>query len=127
MAACKCGSGKSFKECCEPFIKGTTLPNSPEELLRSRYVAYATQKVEYIQATTHPDKLETFSLEGAKEWSKNTVWNKLEIDGCPKSDQVEFTAWYTEEGEEIRHHEVSTFKKKGDRWYFYDSKFPKLP
>ena len=126
MANCKCGSEKKYKECCEPFIKGVKLPQTPEELLRSRFVAYATQNIKYIEETTHKKKMDQFDYNGALEWSKTAQWEKLEILSFPKEDEIEFIAWYQDNGEPIRHHETSQFKKEGDRWFFYDSRFPNI-
>ena len=124
MANCKCGSGKKYQSCCEPFIKGTAIPQTPEELLRSRFVAYATQNIKYVEATTHTKKMNQFNYDDALEWSKTAKWDKLEIISFPKENEIEFVAWYQEDGEPVRHHETAQFKKEGDCWFFYDSRFP---
>ena len=124
MAKCKCGSTKSYKECCEPFIKGTSLPQTAEELLRSRFVAYAQGNIDYIAATTHADKKDEFSIEDAKEWAATTQWDRLEIVNKPSETEIEFIAWYKENGKPVRHQELSVFKKVDDAWFFFDSRFP---
>lgn len=124
MAKCKCGSGKSYKECCEPFIKGSALPQTAEELLRSRFVAYADKNVSYIEQTTHADKRSDFSLEDAQEWAETTQWDKLEILSTPSDTEIEFIAWYTENGTPVRHQELSVFKREENQWFFFDSRFP---
>jgi len=54
MENCKCCSGKAYKECCEPLITGSRKAETAEELLRSRYYAYATTEIDYIFNTIHP-------------------------------------------------------------------------
>ena len=49
---CPCCSDKSFLDCCQPFILGLKKPSSPEELMRSRYSAYANCEVDYLYNTT---------------------------------------------------------------------------
>ncbi|NDE82074.1 MAG: zinc chelation protein SecC, partial [Chlamydiia bacterium] len=50
---CPCGTGNSYKLCCEPFHQGQ-LPDSALQLMRSRYSAYALCLPAYIISTTHP-------------------------------------------------------------------------
>lgn len=38
---CVCGSQQTFALCCEPFIKQRKVATTPEQLMRSRYSAYA--------------------------------------------------------------------------------------
>ena len=50
---CPCMSGKSYAECCEPVIRGTRKAATPEELMRSRYSAYAKAEIDHIINSTH--------------------------------------------------------------------------
>jgi SEC-C motif-containing protein len=54
MQTCYCCSGKVFEECCRPILDGVRKASTAEELMRSRYSAYATASVEYILQTTSP-------------------------------------------------------------------------
>jgi SEC-C motif-containing protein len=122
---CPCGSNKNFGECCEPLIKGLRNADSAEELMCSRYTAYTLQNIDYILATTHKSKTAEMNVEEIKEWSRSTEWNKLEIVSLPKPNQVEFIAYYRDGTELKRHHELATFKKDGEKWFFLDAEFPK--
>ena len=53
-AACPCGSGKSYADCCQRYHKGE-LPQTAEALMRSRFVAYVNSDAGYVVETTHPD------------------------------------------------------------------------
>lgn len=124
---CPCGSNIDFKNCCEPFINGDTLPETAEALMRSRYTAYTMANINYIKKTLAPESQKDFDLEASKEWAANAQWLGLKIMSVKKGTStdtkgvVEFTATYKEGGKTLEHHEVSDFRKndKG-RWFFVD-------
>jgi SEC-C motif domain protein len=128
---CPCGSGKTYERCCEPFIRGEGHPETAEQLMRSRYSAYALQEIPYIHDTIHPDFREDWDEEGALKWSKSSVWNGLEIiqtkAGGPADDQgtVEFIARFSMEDDRLQHHELAAFEKVAGRWYFKDGEMVK--
>ena len=51
---CPCGSGDSLIHCCGPLHRGRLKAETAEQLMRSRYSAYALSEVDYLIAT-HPD------------------------------------------------------------------------
>jgi SEC-C motif-containing protein len=125
--ACPCGSGKTFSECCEPFIKGTKNPITAEELMRSRYTAFAVGEISYLRSSLAPEEQKGFDMKSTQEWSKKSKWLGLEImsvkKGGPsdKTGTVEFMAKYAIDGKNLDHHEVSQFRKSADgKWYFVD-------
>ncbi len=130
MEMCPCESGNSFEECCGPVIDGTVVPETAEKLLRSRFTAHVKTDVNYILQTTHESKREQHDEKSIRRWTKNTEWSKLEIidteDGGPDDDKgtVEFKAEYREKGEKRHHHEIATFMKTDEKWYFHDAEFP---
>ena len=128
MEQCPCGTGKTYAECCEPVIKGVRPAQSAEELMRSRYSAYAKVETDYIFETTHPKHREGYDVAGTKEWAESAEWQSLEIvsvKGGTEADttgEVEFIARYSEKGEPKVHHELALFKKEKDVWFFTDGK-----
>lgn len=50
---CACGSEKSYGKCCRRFHTAQSSPPLAEDLLRSRYSAYAYRLPSYIMKTTH--------------------------------------------------------------------------
>ena len=54
---CYCGSGIKFSQCCQPFIAGEKLTETPEQTMRSRYSAFILREYDYIKKTWHPDNL----------------------------------------------------------------------
>lgn len=125
---CPCGSDLPFEMCCKPLLGGERNAQTAEALMRSRYTAYTRAQVDYILATTHPERRGEYAETSIREWAENATWHSLEIQetvqGGPEDDcgEVEFVAYYTQDGIENRHHEKSEFRKKDDVWYFWDGK-----
>jgi len=126
MNTCPCGTGLAYEECCGPIIDGTQSASSAEQLMRSRYTAYAKQDIKYIYSSLHPKHREGFDEKVTRQWAKNSEWQNLEIvdtDGGGEDDTegtVEFIAMFTEGGLRKEHHELASFKKDEGRWYFVD-------
>lgn len=87
--------------------------------MRSRYSAYVKAAIPYLKETLAPESRGDFNEKEAKEWAKSAEWLNLEILSA-KGNSVEFNAKYKTQGKILEHHEVSTFRKDGDRWYFVD-------
>lgn len=124
---CPCQSGKNFNDCCEAFIEGIKFPQTAEELMRSRYTAYAKGNIAYIKKTLAPESQKDFDENASKAWAARAEWLGLEIMSTKKGQDgdktgiVEFTAKYREDGEVLEHHETSEFKKnKQGHWVFVD-------
>ncbi|MGE5400983.1 MAG: YchJ family protein [Ignavibacteriales bacterium] len=128
MEKCPCGSGKSYSKCCGALIKGERTAQTAEELMRSRYSAYVKQEIDYIYETTHPGHRDDFDREATKQWSEKSEWLGIEIvntsrGGAEDSEgEVEFIASFSQKGIKKDHHELSTFKKEDEKWYFEDGK-----
>lgn len=123
---CPCTSGREYQACCGPVIQGERLAQTAEELMRSRYSAYALGHVDWIVESQTPDGRQFVDRRATEEWSKRSQWHGLEIvetrDGGSDDVEgvVEFKARYTIQGEDITHHEIASFRKEDDRWYFVD-------
>lgn len=129
MTACNCQSGKNYTECCEPFHLKSKIPETAEQLMRSRYSAYTLVNIPYIVETTVPNQQKYLDQAAMKVWGENTKWAGLEIINylpslSKKHSQVEFKAFFdTEEGIQ-EHHELSLFVKIDNRWFFVDPTVP---
>lgn len=133
MDNCPCGSNKSFGECCEPFLNGTGNAPTAEALMRARYAAYATANIDFIERTIHSSTKSDFNRESARKWAEESLWQGLEIiktaSGTEQDSEgtVEFIAKYSQKGEEVKHHEISTFRKEGGVWTFVDGRISFQP
>jgi SEC-C motif-containing protein len=115
---CPCGSQKEYAQCCELYISGEKFAPTPEALMRSRYTAYVKGATQYLRNTLTPETRGEFKESDVKEWSK-AEWLGLEILNA-KGNTVEFQAKYRTDGKVYEHHEVSKFRKQGERWFFVD-------
>jgi SEC-C motif-containing protein len=123
---CPCGSGFDYGDCCEPYITGEKNAPTAEELMRSRYTAYVVHAIDYIMETFHEDLRGQQTFEGIKKWSEKSKWLGLKIisvDGgygsCLRGT-VRFEATYEMDNLHHVHHEIATFEKIDDRWFYMD-------
>ena len=120
---CPCCSGKLYEECCELFHSKKEFPKTAEELMRSRYAAFAIPNGDYLWETTLPNKRKFHHKTELENWGKENTWTKLEIIQSSEKE-VEFKAYFTDKfGQENIHHERSTFKKVDKKWYYVSGKF----
>lgn len=124
---CPCESNKEFNVCCEPFIKGTSHPETAEQLMRSRYTAYVLKDILYIKKTLARESQSDFDEKASIEWANRAEWKGLQILSVKhglaedKKGTVEFIAKYSEGGKTLEHHEVSEFKRNSQgQWVFVD-------
>jgi SEC-C motif-containing protein len=47
--SCYCGSQNSFESCCAPYINGFKKAPTALALMKSRYSAYASHQIIYLQ------------------------------------------------------------------------------
>ena len=125
--SCPCGTGKEYDSCCGAFHRGLAKPKTAEQLMRSRYSAYAKTQVEYVLLTTHPQMRKHHSAEAVRTWCTTSQWKKLEIVSNKRGQErdndgeVEFIAHYSMHGVDRTHRERSSFKKVDGVWFFYDA------
>src|SRR5262245_31375113 len=111
---CPCGSGLTYKKCCQVLHKGGKAA-SPEALMRSRYSAYALNLAAYIMQTTHPDGPQ-YNPDHAS-WKreielfcKNTRFAGLQILAA-QVDMVTFRAALFANQRDVSFMEVSLFRQ----------------
>lgn len=116
---CPCGSQQDYSQCCEPYILGRKNAPTPEALMRSRYSAYVKVEATYLKDTLAPESRGDFKESDVREWATKSQWLGLEILKA-EGNTVEFVAKYKAQGKVLEHHEVSTFKQAGGKWFFVD-------
>lgn len=111
---CPCGSGAGYVECCGPLHRGTQDARTPEELMRSRYSAFALGDADYLLRTWHPrTRPEELRLD------PELVWLSLQIVAAV-GDDVEFIARYRGPQGRGFQRERSRFARHGGRWFYLD-------
>lgn len=133
MSQCPCTSGKTFAQCCSPYLERAEKAPTAESLMRARYSAFATGKIDFVTDSLHPEFRQDYNEEETAKWSKESKWPGLKVlktvGGTEKDEtgQVEFVADYEVAGKVYHHHEKAEFRRlKGD-WYFVDGKLVRDP
>lgn len=126
-AFCPCGRGLKYKKCCGALHRGQP-PATLEDLMRSRYTAYAVGNVRYIMQTTHPHS--PFNKGDTGEWAaqleifcKMTDFEKLEVlssevDEAHDVGWVTFRATMFQGKKDISALERSLFRRLNGRWLY---------
>lgn len=123
---CPCGSNKPFAFCCEPYIEGQKLAPTAEQLMRSRYTAFALGAIDYLVDTTVPEKRALIDRSIIAEQVKFTTWTGLTIintEAGSKEDaqgMVEFEAAFETEEDQCILHERSNFFAQDGQWFYVD-------
>jgi SEC-C motif-containing protein len=115
---CPCGSGEEHARCCQRYHRGARPPTA-NELMRSRFSAFAIADAAYLLDSWHP------STRPAKlDLDVETRWTFLEIvetvRGGPfdAAGTVEFRAHYQMPGGRGVLSERSSFTREKGRWWY---------
>ncbi|MGY1810301.1 YchJ family protein [Blastococcus sp. SYSU D00669] len=118
---CPCGSGLPYAECCGRLHDGTATAATAEQLMRSRYSAFAVGDAGYLLETWHPrTRPRTLDLDADVRWTGLEVLatsggSLLEAEGV-----VEFRASYVVDRVPGAQHERSRFLREDGRWRYLD-------
>ncbi|BBX03152.1 hypothetical protein BST36_04810 [Mycolicibacterium moriokaense] len=118
---CPCGSDEPFGRCCLPLHLGESLAETAEQLMRSRYSAYAVGDLDYIWQTWHPrTRPETLTPDTGLRWTGLEIVDT--VDGQPgdATGEVEFRAHYLKDRRSGTLHERSRFAFRARRWLYVD-------
>lgn len=124
---CYCGLQEEYLDCCGRFINFTVFPETPEQLMRSRYSAYAQGLIDYIAATMSHKALNGFDKDSSKKWADNVIWLGLKVintfDESREHGFVEFSAKFAQKNHKLQEiHELSEFIKIDGKWFYIDGK-----
>ncbi|WP_026127825.1 YchJ family protein [Nocardiopsis lucentensis] len=119
---CPCGREAAYQDCCGRLHTGTASAATAEDLMRSRYSAFAVGDEAYLLRSWHPDtRPERLDLD------PRTRWIGLEILGATggtpfhTEGTVEFRAVYRERGREGELREHSRFTRHEGAWVYLDA------
>ncbi len=76
---CPCGSSKTYKDCCSSFHIGEAFATTPEQLMRSRYCAYAMKNGQYIYDTYASKSQKKQSVDDIQASADESKWMSLTI------------------------------------------------
>lgn len=122
MEACNCGDSRPYEACCGRYLEGTDRPQLAEQLMRSRFTAYARGNLDYVVASEL-----NADPEAVSNWMKQTRFLRLRVlsaQGGPDDDEgsVTFEADLETAGRAHTHRETSRFRKIDGNWIFIQGK-----
>ncbi|MYS23436.1 SEC-C motif-containing protein [Streptomyces sp. DvalAA-14] len=118
-AACPCGLGPPYGECCGAFHAGRGAAPTAERLMRSRYSAFAVADTGYLLRTwsagTRPPAL---SLDPRVRWTGLEVLGTTGGSAFHTQGTVEFRARYRSGAEAGEQRENSAFSREDGLWVY---------
>jgi SEC-C motif-containing protein len=98
--------------------RGDATPATPEQLMRSRFSAFAVGDAAYLMRTWHPNtRPARLDLDPRVRWVRldvvRSTGSLLASEGT-----VEFRAHYVDRGRAASLHENSRFVRQGSRWLY---------
>ncbi|MDL4772543.1 MULTISPECIES: YchJ family protein [Thermomonosporaceae] len=120
---CPCGLPAPYPDCCGPLHQGDAEAATAEQLMRSRYSAFARGDSAYLleswHSSTRPPRANP---------EPGVRWEGLEIIGTTDGTMddtegtVEFRARFADRGRPGELHEVSRFVRQDGAWVYLDGR-----
>jgi SEC-C motif-containing protein len=118
---CPCGTGLPYAECCGRLHDGTATAATAEQLMRSRYSAFAVGDPAYLLATWHSTtRPQTLDLDPDVRWTGLEVLGTTGGGLLAAEGTVEFRASHVVDGARGAQHENSRFVREDGRWRYLD-------
>jgi SEC-C motif-containing protein len=118
---CPCGLPSPYEDCCGRLHARRGSAATPEQLMRSRFSAFAVNDEAYLLRSWHPS-----TRPPEVRFDPAIRWQRLDIlattGGGPLSDEgtVEFRAHYTASGRPGELRENSRFVRHDGAWVYVD-------
>ncbi|MGY1827363.1 YchJ family protein [Blastococcus sp. SYSU DS0541] len=118
---CPCGTGLPYAECCGPRHDGSAPAATAEQLMRSRYSAFAVGDAGYLLRTWHPrTRPPELDLDPAVRWTGLEVLATSGGGLLSARGTVEFVARFRHGAADGEQHEVSRFEREDGAWRYVD-------
>ncbi|WP_143869721.1 YchJ family protein [Catenovulum sediminis] len=122
MENCPCCSGLKFKDCCADKISRKNPAQTPLELMRARYSAYAVKDIDFLvfsqDSRTHSENIR----QEIADFANAVKFIKLEIHNHQHDNEtqghVNFSAYYASNGQIHHLTENSQFVFKDGEWFY---------
>ncbi|UZN03427.1 YchJ family protein [Cellulomonas sp. S1-8] len=123
MTRCPCSSGLPLDECCAPLHRGERTAGTAEQLMRSRFSAYAVGDAAYLLRSWHPStRPADLTIDDDVRWLRLDVLATSGGGAFDTTGTVEFAAhWRSPDGRGSMR-EVSSFTRGADGWQYVDGR-----
>jgi SEC-C motif domain protein len=118
---CPCGLPSPYEDCCGRLHRGEGSAATPEQLMRSRFTAFAVNDEAYLVRSWHPaTRPPRVRADPAIRWRSLDIVRTT--GGGPLDDEgtVEFRAHYTAFGRAGELRENSRFARHDGAWVYVD-------
>ncbi len=118
------GHPEPYEKCCGRLHRGEAAATTPEELMRSRYSAFAVRDEPYLLRTWHPrTRPPRVEFDPALRWVGLDIEETTEGTAFHTTGTVTFRAHYTDGGRPEVLHEHSRFERVDGAWVYVDGSF----
>ncbi|MGH3394728.1 MAG: YchJ family protein [Streptosporangiaceae bacterium] len=119
---CPCGLAATYDDCCGRLHRGQARAATPEQLMRSRFSAYAVHDEPYLLRTWHPTtRPAAIGLDPAVRWLGLDVLDSTDPGPFGREGIVEFRARYAQGSVPGELHERSRFLRHDNAWTYVDA------
>ncbi len=118
---CPCGLAAAYDACCGRLHRGAAEAVTAEELMRSRYTAYALGVTDHLFRTWHPrTRPDDLTGEPGLTWHGLEILDTADGGAADEHGEVEFRAHHRSGRAQGVLHERSRFVRRGGRWVYLD-------
>jgi SEC-C motif-containing protein len=118
---CPCLSGLPLAGCCGRLHAGTVTAQTAEQLMRSRFSAFAVADPDYLLSTWHPStRPARLQLDPDLRWYRLDIVATREGGPFDRTGIVEFAAFHRGPGGAGVQRESSRFVREDGRWLYVD-------
>lgn len=116
---CPCGLGVTYDLCCARVHRNERQATTAEQLMRSRYSAFAFGDAEYVLRSWHPaTRPQHIDFEVERQWVQLEILATSDGGMLDTQGTVEFRAHYQQGDERDVQHEISRFVRHDGRWVY---------
>lgn len=98
--------------------------------MRSRYSAYVTRNLDYVERTLAPEIRPDFNRAEAERTAEQVEWIGLDLLSSSEDGDVgmvEFYFRFRRDGQEFGQHEVANFRRDAGNWLYVSGKVGAKP
>lgn len=118
---CPCGNPARYPVCCGRLLRGQADAATPEELMRSRFTAFALGDAAHLLESWHPGtRPARLALGDEPRWQRLDILRTSGGSAFHDEGTVEFRAHFTDRTGPGTLHEHSRFVRHRGRWVYVD-------